>query len=468
MLHLRSICIFTFLLFLSPLALAAEQKQQFAVDGNVLELDESNFDAAISTFDYIFVDFYAPWCGHCKRLSPQKEAVFHEQQSSRGYGKHCWRLILATGLACFMVSELNKAAVNLAVLKQPIVIAKVDAGKYSRLASKYEIDGFPTLKIFMHGVPTDYYGPRKADLLVQFLTKFVAPDVAVLNSDPAISEFIEEAGRTFPIVIGFGLNESVISHLAVKYKKNAWFSVAKGYSNKTMEYYDFDKVPALVALHPSYNEQNIFYGPFEEKFLEDYIKQSLLPLALPINQDTLKALKDDKRKIVLTIMEDENDERSKGLVKLLKAAASANRDLVFAFFGFKQWQDFAESFEVSKKTKLPKMIVWDGDEEYSSVIGSDSVEDEDQGSQITRFLQGYREGNVIQKHITSDAYKAFRNSMFGIGAVILILVVILVVTMMQSLKEEPSREQVDHPGSSISPSEAKEALRSGDKEDKID
>lgn len=104
-----------------------------------------------------------------------------------------------------------------------------------------------------------------------------------------------------------------------------------------------------------------------EKFLEDYIKQSLLPLALPINQDTLKALKDDKRKIVLTIMEDENDERSKGLVKLLKAAASANRDLVFAFFGFKQWQDFAESFEVSKKTKLPKMIVWDGDEEYSSV-----------------------------------------------------------------------------------------------------
>ncbi|KAF3686040.1 hypothetical protein FXO37_00014 [Capsicum annuum] len=71
MFHLRSICIFTFLLFLSPLALAAEQKQEFAVDGNVLELDESNFDAAISTFDYIFVDFYAPWCGHCKRLSPQ-------------------------------------------------------------------------------------------------------------------------------------------------------------------------------------------------------------------------------------------------------------------------------------------------------------------------------------------------------------------------------------------------------------
>ncbi|XP_006361368.1 protein disulfide-isomerase 5-2-like [Solanum tuberosum] len=434
MVPLRSISIFTFGFLLLFLCSSLAEQQQFAVDGKVLELDESNFEAAISTFDYMFVDFYAPWCGHCKRLSP----------------------------------ELDKASVNLAVLKQPVVIAKVDADKYSRLASKYEIDGFPTLKIFMHGVPTDYYGPRKADLLVRFLKKFVAPDVSVLNSDSAISEFIEEAGKNFPIFIGFGLNESVISHLAVKYKKSAWFSVAKDFSDKTMEFYDFDKVPALVALHLTYNEQSIFYGPFEEKFLEDYIKQSLLPLVLSINQDTLKSLKDDKRKIVLTIVEDEDDERSKGLVKLLKAAASANRDLVFAFVGFKQWQDFAESFEVSKKIKLPKMIVWDGDVEYFSVIGSDSVEDEDQGSQITRFLKGYREGSVIQKHIISDDYKAFRNSMFLIGALILVLVVILVSMMMQSVKEEPSREQVDHPGSSTSLSEARVALRSGDKEDKID
>lgn len=44
---------------------------EFERDGKVLELDESNFEKAISTFDYIFVDFYAPWCGHCKHLAPQ-------------------------------------------------------------------------------------------------------------------------------------------------------------------------------------------------------------------------------------------------------------------------------------------------------------------------------------------------------------------------------------------------------------
>lgn len=66
-------------------------------------------------------------------------------------------------------------------------------------------------------------------------------------------------------------------------------------------------------------------------------------------------------------MEDETADKSKELVKVLKAAASANRDFLFGFVGVKQWQDFAESFEVNKKTVLPKMIVWDGNEEYFSV-----------------------------------------------------------------------------------------------------
>lgn len=93
----------------------------------------------------------------------------------------------------------------------------------------------------------------------------------------------------------------------------------------------------------------------------------MLPLTLPITEETLRLLKDDERKVILTILEDETDDRSKKLLKLLKAAASANRDFVFVFVGFKQWQGFAESFDVSKKTKLPKMVVWDGDEEYFSV-----------------------------------------------------------------------------------------------------
>ncbi|XVF30026.1 hypothetical protein REPUB_Repub16aG0021800 [Reevesia pubescens] len=305
---------------------------EFKVDGKVLELDESNFDSAISSFDYILVDFYAPWCGHCKRLSPQ----------------------------------LDEAAPILAGLKDPIVIAKLNADKFTILARKYELHGYPTLKLFMHGVPVDYYGPRKADLLVRNLKKFIAPDVSILSSDSAVSDFVEAASTYFPICIGFGLNETVISNLAIKYKKKAWFSVAKDFSEVAMELYDFDKYPALVVLHPSYNQQSVFYGPFEDEFLGDFIKQNLLPLAVPMNHETLNLLKDDDRKIFLTIMEDENEEKSQKLIKLLKAAASANHDLVFGYVGVKQWEDFADTFGADEKTNLPKLIIWNGGEEYFS------------------------------------------------------------------------------------------------------
>ncbi|XWS23371.1 hypothetical protein CRYUN_Cryun28dG0008100 [Craigia yunnanensis] len=385
---------------------------QFKVDGKVLELDESNFDSAISSFDYILVDFYAPWCGHCKRLSPQ----------------------------------LDKAAPILAGLKEPIVIAKLNADKFTSLARKHEIDGYPTLKLFMHGVPVDYYGPRKADLLVRYLKKFVAPDVSILSSDSSISDFVEAAGTYFPTYIGFGLNEAVISNLAVKYKKKAWFSVAKDFSENAMVLYDFDKVPALVVLHPSYNQQSVFYGPFE----------------VPMNHETLKLLKDDERKIVLTIMLDENEEKSQKLIKLLKAAASANHDLVFGYVGVKQWEEFADTFGANEKTNLPKLIIWNGDEEYFSVTGSESLDDEDQWSQISRFLEGYREGRTEKKRIKGPSLMDFIGSLIGIRAVYIIVFLVAMLILIRSISkdDEPlrvgTREEVDHAEGSESETESRE------------
>ncbi|KAK0576153.1 hypothetical protein LWI29_012844 [Acer saccharum] len=409
--------IFPLLVWISFLILtgSSQGETKFKIDGKVLELDESNFESAISSFDLILVDFYAPWCAHCKRLAPQ----------------------------------LDEAAPVLAGLKEPIVIAKVNADKYKRLANKYEIDAFPMLKIFMHGVPTEYYGPRKAELLIRYLKKFVAPNVAMLGSDAAVTEFVEEAGTFFPIFIGFRLDESIITNLAIKYKKKAGFAVAKEFSEDAMVLYDFDKVPAFVAIQPAYNERNIFYGPFEEGFLEDFIKQNFLPLTVPINHDTLKLLKDDKRKIVLTLVEDEGDEKSKKLIKYLKAAASANRDLVFAYVGVKQFEEFADTFEANKKEKLPKMVIWDGDVEYLTVIGLESiVDEEDHGSQISQFLEGYREGKTEQKRIAGPSFMGYINSLIGIKTVYIIVFLVAMIMLIRSLGyEEPhsvgTRDQSD-------------------------
>ncbi|CAJ1976841.1 unnamed protein product [Sphenostylis stenocarpa] len=407
----------------------------FSVDGKVLILDESNIDSAIATFDHILVDFYAPWCGHCKRLAP----------------------------------ELDAAAPVLAALNKPIIIAKVDADKHTRLAKKYDVDAYPTILLFNHGIPTEYRGPRKADLLVRYLKKFAASDVTILDSDSAVNTFVEEAGTFFPIFIGFGLNKTLIEKFGIKYKKNAWFSVAKDFSEDLMVLYDFDKIPALVSLNPQYNERNTFYGPFEDEFLEDFVRQNLIPLVVPVSYETLKLVKADGRKIVLTIVEDEDEERSKELTKLLKAAASANRDLVFGYVGVKQMEEFAEQFDID--TKLPKMVVWDKNDDYLSVVDSESIEGEDQATQISKFLEGYREGRTIKKTFSGPSLMRYIHRSFDIRMVYIIVFVVAVLILIQTFSKGgddyhpvPNQVQADHASSSVSEAESKE-YKPGDKDD---
>uniref|UniRef100_A0A0D9VGY1 Thioredoxin domain-containing protein n=1 Tax=Leersia perrieri TaxID=77586 RepID=A0A0D9VGY1_9ORYZ len=331
------------LLATTCLASGGGEPEEFQIprDGKVLELDDGNFEAAVRAVDFLFVDFYAPWCGHCKRLAPQ----------------------------------LDEAAPVLAGLSTPIIVAKVNADKYKKLGSKYGVDGFPTLMLFDHGTPTEY--------------------------------------------------------------------TAKDFSEDMMVFYDFDKVPALVSVNPKYHEQSIFYGPFDDgAFLEEFIRNSLLPLTVPINRETVKMLNDDGRKVVLTILEDdESDENFLRLIKVLRSAASANRDLVFGYVGVKQWEEFTDTFDVSKSSELPKMLVWDKKEEYEIVEGSERLEEGDHGSQISRFLKGYRAGRTIKKKVGG-----YSPTLLGVNAVyiLIFLVAVLVVLMYfsgQGEEDQRSRQR---------------------------
>ena len=67
-------------------------------------------------------------------------------------------------LAHFSSLEYEKAAGALKAKGSSIKLAKVDATQEKDLAGQFEIKGFPTLKFFKSGTPSDYAGPRDADV----------------------------------------------------------------------------------------------------------------------------------------------------------------------------------------------------------------------------------------------------------------------------------------------------------------
>jgi len=49
------------------------------MSGNLIELSDATFDEAVSNSDVpVLVDFWAPWCGPCKMLTPIIEQVADE------------------------------------------------------------------------------------------------------------------------------------------------------------------------------------------------------------------------------------------------------------------------------------------------------------------------------------------------------------------------------------------------------
>ncbi|KAH7423692.1 hypothetical protein KP509_12G069100 [Ceratopteris richardii] len=136
---------------------------------DVVALNPDSFEVEVGKEKHALVEFYAPWCGHCKKLAPEYEKLGSSFKKSKS-----------------------------------VLIAKVDCDDHKSLCTKYGVSGFPTIKWFPKGSlePKDYSGGRTVESLVDFVNqeagthvKVSAPvsDVAVLTPENFDSIALDES-----------------------------------------------------------------------------------------------------------------------------------------------------------------------------------------------------------------------------------------------------------------------------------
>jgi len=160
-----------------------------ALASDVLDLSshsQDSFKSAISEHDTILIEFFAPWCGHCKRLAPEYEI----------------------------------AATALKANDPPVPLAKVDCttdtGK--DVCSSFGVQGYPTLKIFKGGeFSSEYNGPRDGDGIVKYMRGQVGPASKQYDSADKLSAALEKAKE----VLVLGLFSSSSDSLHSKFLKAA-------------------------------------------------------------------------------------------------------------------------------------------------------------------------------------------------------------------------------------------------------
>jgi len=95
------------------LSVAAGAQGEEIDESNVLVLNAANFDTTLAKYPFLFVEFYAPWCGHCKQLAPH------------------WA----------------RAATALKTEAPEVGVAKVDTDKNIKLSERFGVKSFPTIKV---------------------------------------------------------------------------------------------------------------------------------------------------------------------------------------------------------------------------------------------------------------------------------------------------------------------------------
>merc|ERR1712165_79044 len=238
------------LLALASVALGAEVTK----DEGVAVLNVENFDEVIEGNEFVLVEFYAPWCGHCKALAP----------------------------------EYAKAAGLLTEKGSSIMLGKVDATEQKKIAETHEVRGYPTLKFFKNGKAMEYGGGRTADTIVAWLEKKTGPPAVTLATEDEAKKFIEDNNVA---VVGFFKDQDSAEAKNFLEVAGSMDEIKFGITSEAAVFTTNKVKKDGVVLFKQFDEgRNDYDGKADADELTKFVSANSLPLVIQFNHDTAQKI----------------------------------------------------------------------------------------------------------------------------------------------------------------------------------
>ncbi|RXG53299.1 Protein disulfide-isomerase A3 [Armadillidium vulgare] len=267
---------------------------------DVLQLEDSDFESKLADTDTALVMFFAPWCGHCKRLKP----------------------------------EFEKAGSILKDNDPPIALVKVDCTEGGKeTCNKFGVSGYPTLKIFRNGeLSSDYNGPREVNGIVKYMRSQVGPVSKDLSSIEEAEKFLSK-NEVAVVYFGEGSLKDAFMKVADKLRETVRFGHSTS-SDVDKKYGHKDAVVLFRSplLANKFEPSNVVYSGSDDKSkIEEFIKENYHGL---VGHRTPDSVQDFKSPLVVAYYNVDYVKNPKGTNywrnRILKVAQSFKDDFTFA------------------------------------------------------------------------------------------------------------------------------------------